>query len=174
MTIHHGGCHWLRALYQVAVAHAYAKKTPVPKIKVIFSLFSSHNTNLPQRSSQAKTRQKRLRGRLQKSLSSVSSSIWPIWSTFFQLQIKHSDYSLIFQIFWCWKFFFVLFLYFRVFRGFHPIRGMFRGIQGCSEVVLGMFQGVVGIFGVFWVGVFWGVPGLFLVLQTRHSTGWNP
>ena len=59
MTIHHGGCHWSRALYQVAVAHAYAKKTPVPKIKVILSLFSSHNTNVPQRSSQAKTRQKR-------------------------------------------------------------------------------------------------------------------
>ena len=58
--IHHGGCHWSRALYQVAVAHAYAKKTPVPKIKVIFSLFTSHNTNVPQRSSQAKTRQKRL------------------------------------------------------------------------------------------------------------------
>ena len=88
MTIHHGGCHWSRALYQVAVAHAYAKKTPVPKIKVILSLFSSHNTNVPQRSSQAKTRQKRQWGRLQKSLSSVSSSIWPMWSTFLSVTDK--------------------------------------------------------------------------------------
>ena len=36
MTMHHCRCQWPRALYQVAVAHAHAKKTPVPKIKVIF------------------------------------------------------------------------------------------------------------------------------------------
>ena len=66
-----------RALYQVAVAHAHAKKTPVPEIKVIFSLFISHNANVTQRFSPCV-------GALQKSLSSVSSSsIWPMWSTFF-------------------------------------------------------------------------------------------
>ena len=113
------------------------KKTLVHKIKVIFSLFISHNANVAQRSSMAKTRQKRLRGELQKSLNSVSCR--PMWCTFF---FSVTDKT-------CWLFTGIIFKFLVLEIFFAPgYSGVFwwcsGGVPGCSRDVPGCFGSVVG------------------------------